>query len=179
MKELKWWERRRNVRIAKNRRRQEAGNQSREPPLAATNTWLDLPVCPHDSQYGQQTHNKRDRNIPSQCHQSPRQAANCYVALDCGLRQEEKKKVQLVWERKRTSMSASLKAAWICKRVDLLSSLGVLVATISISYQWCTTYWVQAWWFFSTGERLKPNMVNWLLIIGLLTAGFSSSLNLD
>lgn len=33
-------------------------NQSREPPLAATNTWLDLPVCPHDSQSGQLTHNK-------------------------------------------------------------------------------------------------------------------------
>lgn len=39
-------------------------NQSREPPLAGANTWLDLPVCPHDSQSGQQTHNKRDRNIP-------------------------------------------------------------------------------------------------------------------
>lgn len=68
---------RKNVRIAKRSRRQKGENQSREPPLAGTNTWLDLPVCPHDSQSGQQTHNKRDRNIHAQCHQSPRQAVNC------------------------------------------------------------------------------------------------------
>lgn len=78
-----------------NPRKQETENQSREPPLAAANTWLDLPVCPHDSQSGQQRHNKRDRNIPTQCHQSPKQAVNCYVALDRGLRRG-RKKVQLV-----------------------------------------------------------------------------------
>lgn len=66
-------------------------NQSREPPLARTNTQLDSPVCPHDSQSGQQTHNKRDRNIPTQCHQSPRQAVNCQIELGCGLREGKKK----------------------------------------------------------------------------------------
>lgn len=40
-----------------------------------------LPLCPHDSWSGQQRHNKRDRNIPTQCHWSPEQQANWWIAL--------------------------------------------------------------------------------------------------
>lgn len=65
-------------------------NQSREVLLAGTNPWLHLPLCPHDSQSGLQTHNKRSRNIPTQCRQSPREAANCWIELGCGFRRGKK-----------------------------------------------------------------------------------------
>lgn len=66
-----------NESMRKLQKRRMYENRSREDPLAGTNPWLHLPVCPHDSQSGLQRHNNRDRNIPTQCHQSPRKAANC------------------------------------------------------------------------------------------------------
>lgn len=57
-------------------------------PLAGPIPQSDLLLCPHDSQSGQQRHNKRDRNIPKQCHQSAQQAVNYNIELGYGLREK-------------------------------------------------------------------------------------------